>query len=124
MRSIHPVVDAEPTLINIETAIPCGLLLNELVTNSFKHAFPEGEEGEVHIQLYRDSDQKLNLKIWDNGVGLPPELEWQNSTSLGLKLVKILAKQLKAVISFDSLGAGKGTSVRITFSELKHRTRF
>ena len=124
MHSIHPIVEAEPILINIETAIPCGLLLNELVTNSFKHAFPDGEGGEVHIQLYRDPNQLLNLKIWDNGVGLPPELEWQNSTSLGLKLVKILAKQLKAVISFDRLEAGAGTSVRVTFSELKHRPRF
>jgi PAS domain S-box-containing protein len=123
-HSVHPVVKAEPTLINIETAIPCGLLLNELVTNSFKHAFPDGEGGEVHIQLYRDANQLLNLKIWDNGIGMPPELEWQNSTSLGLKLVKILAKQLKAVISFDRLEAGTGTSVRIAFSELKHRPRF
>jgi two-component sensor histidine kinase len=124
MRSIHPVVEAEPTLINIETAIPCGLLINELVTNSFKHAFPEGESGEIHIQLHRDQRQKLHLRIWDDGIGLPPELEWQSSTSLGLKLVKILAKQLKAVISFDKSELGVGTSVRITFAELQHRSRF
>lgn len=124
MRSIHPVVEAEPILINIETAIPCGLLLNELVTNSFKHAFLEGGAGEVHIQLYRDSQQLLNLKIWDNGVGLPADLDWQNSTSLGLKLVKIFAKQLKALIRFDRLDASGGTSVCLTFSELKQRSRF
>ncbi len=124
VRSIHPIIEAEPTLINIETAIPCGLLLNELVTNSFKHAFPDSENGEVHIQLRRDQSQKLHLRIWDNGIGLPPELEWQSSTSLGLKLVKILAKQLKAVISFEQAGAGVGTSVCISFSELRHRSRF
>lgn len=121
IRPIRPIVEAESIWINLETAIPCGLLLNELVTNAFKHAFPEGRSGTVRVQLYQDETQCLNLKIWDDGVGLPPSINWQNSSSLGLKLVRILAKQLKASLVLD---CSQGTFVHLTFSELKYKPRF
>lgn len=121
IRPIRPIVEAESIWINLETAIPCGLLLNELVTNAFKHAFPEGRSGTVRVQLYQDETQHLNLKIWDDGVGLPPDINWQNSSSLGLKLVRILAKQLKASLVMD---CSQGTFVHLTFSELKYKPRF
>lgn len=116
-QAICPVIKTEPVQINLDTAIPCGLLINELVTNAFKHAFPDGQAGTIYIQLDQDEAQQFNLKIWDDGVGLPASVNWQDSTSLGLKLVRILAKQLKATITLDF---SQGTSVQLTFAELKY----
>lgn len=120
MRSVQTIIEAEPIQINLDTAIPCGLLINELVTNAFKHAFPGGRSGCVKIQLSRSQNQQLHLTIQDDGIGFPAGIDWQSSASLGLKLVKILAKQLKASIHFDS---SQGTQVSFTFSELQYRPR-
>jgi PAS domain S-box-containing protein len=123
VQSIHPVIEAEPIRINLETAISCGLLLNELVTNAFKHAFPDGRKGEVRIQLYQAAEQ-LQLKVCDNGIGIPPDLDWRNAKSLGLKLVQILAKQLRASLTFEPPTAIGGTCIQLSFTELKYRSRF
>ncbi|MGB3513444.1 MAG: histidine kinase dimerization/phosphoacceptor domain -containing protein, partial [Microcoleaceae cyanobacterium] len=92
----------ESLYIHIETAIPCGLLVNELVTNSFKYAFSNQETGEIKIQLYHDRNHQVHLVVSDNGIGLPADLDWQNCPSLGLTLVKILAEQLEATIELDN----------------------
>ncbi len=119
---IETQVDLEPVIVNLETAIPCGILLNELITNSFKYAFPDQTYGKITIQLYTTiSSQKLHLIVSDNGVGFPPDLEWQNSASLGLKIVKILAQQLRATIT---LNREQGTSFHLIFSELQYLKRF
>lgn len=118
---VKSIINVEPITLNIETAIPCGLLINELVTNSFKHAFPNNESGEVCIELHQDEQQKIHLTIRDNGIGIPADIDWQNSPSLGLKLVRILAKQLKAEIELDG---SSGTLVNLTFSPLKYKPRF
>jgi PAS domain S-box-containing protein len=123
LQSIQPVLEADPIQINQETATPCALLVNELVTNAFKHAFPHGQPGKVRIQLYQEQ-QYIHLNITDDGVGLAPEI-WQNSSSLGLKLVKILAKQLKAKIHFDDeRGTSSGTRIHLTFTELQNQRRW
>jgi two-component sensor histidine kinase/PAS domain-containing protein len=121
MQSIYPVIKTVPVQINLDTAIPCGLLISELVTNAYKHAFPNGRAGTICIELDQDEHQQFNLKIWDDGVGLPASTDWQNSPSLGLRLVRILARQLKASLSFDF---SQGTSVQLTFAELKYKPRF
>ncbi|NES05696.1 MAG: PAS domain-containing protein, partial [Okeania sp. SIO2F4] len=118
---INPIINVEPISLNLETAIPCGLLINELVTNSLKYAFPNGENGEVSIELHQDEQEKIHLTIGDNGIGMPADFDWQNSSSLGLKLVRILSKQLKAEIEFD---ATQGTVVNLIFSPLKYKPRF
>lgn len=120
MESVQTIIDAEAIPINLDTAIPCGLLINELVTNAFKHAFPNGRSGHVKIQLSRCPSQRFHLSIQDDGIGFPKEMDWQNSASLGLKLVQILAKQLKAEIQFDH---SQGTEVAFTFVELQYRPR-
>lgn len=120
MQLLQPIIQAETIYINLDTAVPCGLLINELVTNAFKHAFPDGRSGKINIQLYQDEQEKLHLKIADDGIGLPTEIDWKNSASLGLKLVSILAKQLKATITFDK---GRGTNIHLVFTELKCRSR-
>ncbi len=126
IHSVQLVVEVEPVQINLETAIACGLLLNELVTNAFKHAFPNSKTGEVRIQLNQDADRQFHLQIWDNGIGMPADLNWQTPTSLGLNLVRILAKQLKAQIKFEPLHQNDrqtGTWIQISFAELKYAAR-
>ncbi|MDY7004573.1 MAG: PAS domain-containing protein [Cyanobacteriota bacterium] len=118
---IKPIINVEAITLNLETAIPCGLLINEVVTNSFKHAFPDGKSGEICIELHQDRQEKVYINIKDNGIGIPPDFDWQNSSSLGLKLVRILSKQLKAEIYFDG---HKGTVVNLKFSPLKYKSRF
>ncbi|MBW4617910.1 MAG: PAS domain S-box protein [Cyanosarcina radialis HA8281-LM2] len=118
---IQPHLEVASVLLNLETAIPCGLLINELVTNSLKHAFPKGRSGEIYIQFHQDKDELLHLRVQDNGIGIPDRINWQNSPSLGLKLVRILAQQLRAKIECDRTN---GTSFSLTFQELNYRPRF
>jgi PAS domain S-box-containing protein len=110
---IKPVTHLQECYLSIETAIPAGLLINELVTNAFKHAFPTGE-GEVTINLTIKEKEQVKLEIMDNGIGLPPNLDWENNNSLGLRLVRLLSKQLDAEISVN--GNNQGTIFSIIFT--------
>lgn len=118
---IQATVNAEPIHLDLETAIPCGLLINELVTNSFKYAFKNRLQGEIKIELHSIKDDQYQLIISDDGVGIPQHIDWQDTPSLGLRLVKILAEQLEANIDFDR---SQGTCFTLTFSELKYQERF
>ena len=120
-RQVKTIIDLESVSLNLETAIPCGLLINELITNSLKHAFPNNRPGEICVELHQDEQQKIHLKIWDNGIGISNEINWQESNSLGLKLVQIFAKQLKAEVECNF---NKGVSFYLTFEQLKYRSRF
>jgi PAS domain S-box-containing protein len=103
-----------PVALPIETAIPCGLILNELAINALKYAFPNGKDGEVTVGLENDpATNTVCLWVRDNGVGLPPGLDWRQSSSLGLRLVQILAGQLRGTVG---TGTGPGTEFQITFS--------
>lgn len=102
--------------LNIDTAIPCGLIINELVSNSLKHAFtPTNRENQISINLNSDGDKKFLLIISDNGCGFPQELDFRNTESLGLELVCTLTEQLEGTIELDS---STGTSFKIKFSEI------
>lgn len=114
-------VEVEPVILNLETAIPCGLLINELVTNCFKHAFPQGRSGEIHIELEQNTEKRIRLTVWDNGVGIPSNVDWQNSNSLGLELIHTLAQQLHAEIILDR---DHGTSFTFRFFQLNYKDRF
>lgn len=99
-------------VINLDKAIPCGLIVNEIVSNSLKHAFPTRKEGEIYIKL--SSDDGINtLIIGNNGVEFPQNLNFQNTDSLGLQLVCALVDQLKGTIELDRSG---GTEFKIRFS--------
>ncbi|MDJ1174655.1 PAS domain S-box protein [Roseofilum capinflatum] len=115
MRShqIHLDIDADPVQLNIETAIPTGLIINELVTNAFKHAFPGDREGTVWIEFREIDHGQLDLKIVDNGVGLPSEARG-HSSSLGMRLVYILADQLDADLQVQS---ENGTRFHLKFEQ-------
>jgi len=95
----------------VDKAIPCGLILNELITNSIKHAFPDGRLGTIRVEVGPARDGRLRLSVIDDGVGLPPGVEAPGTSALGLQLVRMLAEQLGAHL--DAKGA-HGTFVRLT----------
>lgn len=94
-------LDIEPVTLDIEQAVPCGLLVNEIITNAFKHAFPDGRAGQVCIELHRVDDEIL-LRIQDDGVGFPEHLDVHNLDSMGLKLIHLLARQIGAEVRLEN----------------------
>jgi len=116
---IRLIVEMDRLPLDIDTAIPCGLMLNELITNAAIHAFPDNREGEIRIGLRWKSDEQLEFSVADNGVGLPPGLAIDTTTSLGLRLVRSLAEdQLNGSIRIVD---GEGTTFEITFPARKER---
>ena len=96
-------IQAEKAFLSIETAVPCGLIANELLSNCLKHAFPDKRPGEIRIRIFEDGNF-LILSVADNGVGLPKGLEITKTESLGLQLVRTLTRQISGqlqVISQD-----------------------
>ncbi len=123
-RSIQLHLNVQDVRLSIDTAIPCGLIINELVSNSLKYAFPPGETGEIQIQLQADPSHELSeftryqLIVRDNGQGFPPDLDFRNTKSLGLQLVCTLIRQLRGEIT---LNAESGVQFTIAFTEQKLR---
>jgi two-component sensor histidine kinase len=95
----------------IDAAIPCGLIVNELISNALKHAFPKGRAGKIDIEFVRLADGHLSLSVRDDGVGLPSGFRFENSETLGVQLVTMLAGQLHGAVTIDSRG-GTGFEVR------------
>ncbi len=108
---LHTELDA--VSLELDDALPCGLLISEVISNSLKHGFPDGREGEVRIVLRRQSATVVLLILSDNGVGLPDQLDWTKTRSLGLRLVRVLAQQLRAELDIRSEG---GTQVKLVFT--------
>lgn len=111
-------VDASRVLLNIDQAIPCGLILNELVTNALKYAYPDGAGGEVCIELKESAADRIRLTVSDHGVGLPEGLDCKNLTSLGLPIVDILTKQLGGTLQIES---GPGATFHIEFPKKERK---
>lgn len=113
-------VDVENVSLNLNTAIPCGLIINELVTNSIRYAFPNGRVGIINVNLHSYSKDKYILIIKDNGIGLSPDIDFENTETLGLQLVDGLTKQLEGSVEFNRNG---GTEFKIIFNKLKYKKR-
>jgi PAS domain S-box-containing protein len=109
--------DLEPTTLSVDTAVPCGLVLNELVSNALEHAFDEGSDGEVVVSLRRDTQGRVRLCVQDNGRGMPEGFNWRESQSLGLRLIQMLAGQLKATVE---ISCDRGTEISVIF-EVRNR---
>lgn len=109
-------VGGEPVYLDLHRAIPCGLLVTELITNAFKHAFPGGGGGEVRITLARPIPEEARLTVSDTGVGLPPGFQLGQSASLGLRLVQRLVEQVKGRLL---VGEGPGASFLLYFKPLE-----
>jgi two-component sensor histidine kinase len=107
-------LDLEDTPLDIDMAIHCGLMVNELVSNALKHAFPRGGEGEVSLTLHSEGAGQHCLTVSDDGIGLPPGLEDADSDRLGLQLVVTIVEQIEGTLEIQR---GKGTTFRICFAE-------
>jgi two-component sensor histidine kinase len=110
--SIALQLDLQDVALTVEQAIPCGLVLNELITNALKHAFRDGRAGRVQVGLARLADGRCRISVVDDGIGLPGGLDTISSTSLGLQLVRSLAEQLEAELEVEGHA---GASFRLTF---------
>ena len=105
-------VEAEGLTLDIDTAIPVGLILNELVTNALKCAFPGGRAGVLRVSLRQSDPGWLRLTVADDGVGLPDGLEMGQARSLGMKMVRSLTRQINGGIEIDR---AQGTAFHIRF---------
>ena len=94
-------------------AAPVGLILNELISNCLKHAFPEGRDGTIQVRLTRDGDGRIQLSVSDDGVGMPQNVNLWNSRSLGLRLVRILSEQVGAAVRVTG---PPGTRIELAFT--------
>ncbi|GAB6055392.1 PAS domain S-box protein [Methanobacterium alkalithermotolerans] len=111
---INVIIDIEDISLNIETAMPCGLIINELVSNSIKHGFKDQLSGEIKIKIQQEKGI-CTILISDNGSGFPEDIDFKNTNSLGMQLVTSLVSQIDGEIE---LSTHKGTCFRIIFEEI------
>jgi PAS domain S-box-containing protein len=119
-------IDVEDVSLSVDTAIPCGLIVSELLTNALKYAFPGGqprvERGETECRInvaFRAEGERFTLLVADNGIGLPPGLDWSANKTLGMQLINVLARhQLGGEVEVDGQA---GTSFKITFVERERK---
>ena len=119
-RNIQIILDLNPIELNIDTANPCGLIINELVSNALEHAFVNRDRGNIWLSFKQNLQRKIILIIKDDGVGLKEDFDLYNSNSLGLELVCTLVEQLEATISISQ---DRGTTIEIVFEELNYASR-
>lgn len=105
-------IDVANFTMDIEEAIPCGLIINELISNALKHAFPDGRRGEIWVACRADAEGVVTIEVRDNGVGLPTDRDLLDSDTLGLQIVSMLTRQLRGTIEMKSDG---GASFILTF---------
>ncbi len=114
-------IESKDIWIGIDTAIPCGLVINELVSNALKHAFPDNRKGEIIIIFRKTENDSFELIISDNGIGMPEQLDFRNTESLGLRLVTALSEnQLEGKIDFNT---DNGTVFTLRFKEIVYEER-
>ena len=104
--------DLEGTFLKIDTGVLCGLIVSELISNSLKHAYPDGRKGNIYISMHSNSSKKYKLIVKDDGVGFPQDIDFRNTESLGLQLVTSLTDQLGGEIELERNGT---TKFEITF---------
>lgn len=113
-KHIQYIIHTDDIQLDIDTAIPLGLITNELATNAYKYAFIDSTSGKIEIDLSQTSEHTYLLRVSDDGIGLPEGYDMEHSETLGLKLVKILSRQLKAKLNYS---VHNGTEFKIEFSE-------
>jgi PAS domain S-box-containing protein len=117
---IHREVDVQNVSLSLDTAIPCGLIVSELACNSLKYAFADRDSGEVSVTMAQEADGLYHLRFRDNGVGLPKDLDWRQSGTLGLQLVNMLTNQLHGTLEYRN---GVGAEFHLTFQERTPATK-
>lgn len=110
--------ELEDVSLGIDSAIPLGLVFNELITNSLKHAFPKSKKGEIRVSLHVRDEHEIELVVSDNGIGIPKDLDYRTDETYGLYLVTgLVEKQLQGKIEISGKPVVAGTEVKITFQE-------
>jgi two-component sensor histidine kinase len=110
----------EQAEVSIETALPIGLITNELITNAFKYAYPGGESGIIEVSLSKNEQNELVLSIADQGIGLPPDFNFEEPATLGMFITRILVKQISGRIEIQNNG---GTCFHIFFKDHEETSR-
>ena len=105
-------LEIEEVFLSLDISIPCGLIINELLSNALKYAFLENQKGEIYISVKELNDSKIQIKVEDNGVGFPEDLDINKVESLGMLLVNTLVEQIDGDIEIRSK---EGTKYLITF---------
>jgi len=117
-ENIHIKLNIKDIIMGIETAIPCGLIINELISNTLKHAFPEGK-GEIDVELSEKNAGKYLLKVKDSGKAFPKGFDIDKTDTLGMKLISSLVSQLDGEMVLDK----DNKEFKIEFEELKYKER-
>jgi PAS domain S-box-containing protein len=107
-ENVTLVVSGPETFLSIEVAVPCGLIVNELLSNALKHAFPENRRGEIHVRLDERPDEWTRVSIRDDGIGLPANFDVNRTGTLGLQLVHGLVQQIDGRIRIEATKPGAG----------------
>ena len=110
--TVSMALNLEEVVMGIDTAVPCGLIINELISNSLKHAFPPGREGEIRVDLRSRPDNTCELVVSDTGIGLPPAIDLPTRPASGLQLVATLTDQLGGTLESQT---SEGARFRIEF---------
>jgi PAS domain S-box-containing protein len=110
-------INVQNILLDINIAIPLGLIVNELITNSLKHAFTDGKLGKINVNFY-PIDEHYEFIVKDNGIGFPEDIDFQKTNSLGLQMIKVLTSQIDGQIELDN---NNGTEFKIKFKELEYK---
>lgn len=113
-------LDTTSISLNIDQAIPCGLIVNELISNALKYAFPNNRAGKISVRLTVDPEEWITLTVADNGIGLPADLDIRNTQSLGLQLVQMLVKQLRGELEVHNDG---GATFAVRLKSMKEKQR-
>jgi two-component sensor histidine kinase len=103
--------DIEDLILPVDLAIPCGLLINELLSNAIAHGFPDGAAGQIELRCRRTNGDYV-LEVRDTGVGIPADVDAHKPRSLGLQLVSMLVEQLHGTLQVET---GEGTRISVTF---------
>jgi len=108
---IKLILKIEDVELDVDTSIPLGLILNELLTNSLKYAFPNGRSGEIMIELQENEEGKIQLSVSDNGIGFPVDLDYEHSDSLGMLIINSLTDQIDGKIMLEQINGTKFTVI-------------
>ncbi|MBP2045377.1 histidine kinase dimerization/phosphoacceptor domain -containing protein [Methanobacterium aggregans] len=118
-NSIKLEIDVKDIFMGIDTAVPCGLIINELATNSIKHAFPNSMPGTIKIGLYYNNSE-FELVVRDDGIGFQEAINFETTENLGLRLVSALTQQINGTIKLNRIN---GTEFRVKFHEVEYAKR-
>ena len=118
--SVRLKSELHPVIMGADLAVPCGLILHELISNALKHGFPATSGGEIKVTLHSSLDGRCTLCVEDSGVGITGDLEGHTDKSLGLRLVRSLTQQIHG--TFELVNINPGTSANLQFTVAQHAT--